>query len=157
MANNKIAEEAYRLALPLAQENGYTVYETEYKKEGADFVLRIVLDTVPGGGESVSIDVCEAVSRALGDILDERDFISGSYILEVTSPGLDRPLKKPEDFERFSGRLVDVGLYKSLDGSKTISGTLKAYDGKSIMLECGGENVSINLSDAAYVRLAVVF
>lgn len=91
-SNSKVTDIVYALALPLAQEAGCTLYEVEYKKEGADNVLRVVLDTLDNS--SISIDMCEKVSRSLSDVLDEKDPIRGAYMLEVTSPGLDRPLKR---------------------------------------------------------------
>lgn len=154
-SNSKVTDIVYALALPLAQEAGCTLYEVEYKKEGADNVLRVVLDTLDNS--SISIDMCEKVSRSLSDVLDEKDPIRGAYMLEVTSPGLDRPLKKAEDFKRFSGRLIDVGLYKPFSGKKTLCGTLKSYDDGVVTLECDGGEISVSTSDTAYIRLAVEF
>lgn len=154
-SNSKVTDIVYALALPLAQEAGCTLYEVEYKKEGAENVLRVVLDTLDNS--SISIDMCEKVSRSLSDVLDEKDPIRGAYMLEVTSPGLDRPLKKAEDFKRFSGRLIDVGLYKPLGGKKTLCGTLKSYDDGVVTLECDGGEISVSTSDTAYIRLAVEF
>lgn len=156
MANKKITDTVYDIALPVAQKNGCTIYEVEYQKEGSDYVLRVVLDVLDDNS-FVSIDTCEAVSRELSGILDENDPVSGAYILEVTSPGLDRRLKKAEDFVRFCGKTVDVGMYKSLNGSKTLTGTLKGLENDVLMLECDGKDVNLNYGDVAYVKLAVIF
>ena len=109
-------------------------------------------------GNHVSLTECEAVSRALSTALDKADPIEQAYMLEVSSPGLDRPLKKDADFEKFSGRLVDVGLYKPLNGSKTVTGTLVGLvDGMVVLTLDNGEPWRIARADAASVKLAVVF
>lgn len=154
---NKVSDAVYALALPLAQENGYTVYEVEYKKEGADMVLRVVLDTVTDDGEPVSINACENVSRALSELLDKNDPVSGAYMLEVTSPGLDRPLKKDEDFVRFAGKDVEIGLYKAINGSKMLCGALSGLEDGNVVIDADGEKISVPRSDTSFVRLAVKF
>ena len=160
MAKADITKAVYDMALPLAEAQGLTIYEVEYKKEGADNVLRVILDTLVDDMEkSVGINDCEAVSRALGDELDKKDVISGAYMLEVTSPGLDRPLKKAEDFVRFKGKKVDVGLYKAQDGSKIISGELMGLEDNKIILIRDGETspCEIEKDKTAWVKLQVVF
>ena len=155
--SNKVSDAVYALALPLAQENGYTVYEVEYKKEGADMVLRVVLDTVTDDGEPVSISACENVSRALSDILDKNDPVPGAYMLEVTSPGLDRSLKKEEDFSRFAGKEVEIGLYKAVNGSKLLTGVLSGLKNANVVISDGSREISIPREDTSFVRLAVKF
>ena len=119
MAKAEITKAVYEMVQPMADKIGLTIYEVEYKKEGTDNVLRVILDTIDGSEkENIGIDDCETVSRALSQKLDETDIISQAFMLEVTSPGLDRPLKKCEDFERFKGRKIDIGLYKAIDGDK---------------------------------------
>ena len=109
-------------------------------------------------GGMVEVDCVKKVSRQLSDMLDESDPIKDAYMLEVSSPGLDRPLKRHEDFERFCGRMIDIGLYKAINGSKTISGTLVAYnDGEVTVTLPDGNEFSINKDDASSVRLAVIF
>jgi len=154
---NKIADEVYALSLPLAEENGYTIYEVEYKKEGADMVLRVVLDTKNDSDEPVSITACENVSRALSDILDKKDIISGAYMLEVTSPGIDRPLKKDEDFTRFAGKEIEIGLYKAVNGSKMLCGILLGLEDGKVSFEADDKKISIPKDDASFIRLAVKF
>ena len=153
---NKVADVVYALALPLAQDNGYTVYEVEYKKEGADMILRVVLDS-EDDENPVSITACENVSRALSEILDKNDPVSGAYMLEVTSPGLDRPLKKDEDFVRFKGKEIEIGLYKAVNGSKMLSGTLVGLEDGNVVIYSNGENVSVPKNETSFVRLAVIF
>lgn len=154
---NKVADAVYALALPLAQDNGYTIYEVEYKKEGADMVLRVVLDTVDDNGEPVSISACENVSRALSELLDKNDPVSGAYMLEVTSPGLDRPLKKDEDFVRFAGKEIEIGLYKAVNGSKMLIGELIGLEGDNVIIDADGERISIPRNSTSFIRLAVKF
>ena len=158
MANGaKVSQLVYDMALPVAKANGLDVYDVEYKKEGSGYVLRVILDTSDDGGEYVSIDACEAVSRSLSELLDKNDPTDGAYMLEVTSPGLDRPLKKDSDFVRFSGRVVDVGLYKAQNGTKTLSGTLVSKHDGVITLTSGDKEINIPQGDVSYIRLAVIF
>jgi len=153
---SRITQTVYDMALPLAEANGCTVYEVEYKKEGSDYVLRVTLDSVDDE-TPVSITMCENVSRALSEKLDENDPTSNAYMLEVTSPGLDRPLKKEEDFARFAGKEIEVGLYKQLNGTKLIEGTLIGLKDGVITLSKGEENIEIKREDTSFVRLAVIF
>ena len=153
---NKVADAVFSLALPLAEENGYTVYEVEYKKEGSDMVLRVVLDTFDDENP-VSITACENVSRALSELLDKEDPVTGAYMLEVTSPGLDRPLKKDEDFVRFKGKEVEVGLYKALNGTKMLVGELVGLEDANVVIAANGENVIVPKNETSFVRLAVIF
>ena len=160
MAAEKITDIVYGMALPLAQARGLTIYEVEFKKEGSDKVLRVILDTETGKEDtsSVSIEDCEAVSRALSDLLDEKDPIKEVYMLEVTSPGLDRPLKKEADFERFRGHCIDIGLYKAVNGSKIVTGTLEEYaDGNITVTLLNGDTYTAEKKDIASVKLTVIF
>ncbi len=155
-AGSKVAQIVFDMALPLAEKEDLTVYEVEFKKEGSDYVLRVVLDTT-NDDQTVSLTSCENVSRALSELLDANDPTDTPYMLEVTSPGLDRPLKKDEDFRRFAGRDVEIGLYKQLNGTKQIAGTLVSLDDGVITVTADGEEVKIDKSDTSFVRLAVVF
>ena len=159
MAKERITDVIYQMALPLANSHGLDIYEVEYKKEGSDYVLRVILDTKPESEtEYVSINDCEEVSRALSDLLDEKDPIKEAYMLEVTSPGLDRPLKKEEDFVRFKGKSVDIGLYKAVNGSKVISGELVSkQDGVIPIILPDGSNCEINQDSVSSVKLTVIF
>lgn len=160
MAKEKITDVIYDLALPLAKEKGLDIYEVEFKKEGSDHVLRVILDT-PEDAENeqyVSINDCEDVSRALSDILDEKDPIKEAYVLEVTSPGLDRPLKKEKDFLRFNGKSIDVGLYKAVNGSKVVTGILSSYENGNVTVKLPDESLfTIPKNDISSVKLTVIF
>ncbi len=160
LAKAEITKAVYDMALPLAQQVGLCIYEVEYKKEGSDNVLRVILDTLPDGGEkSIGINDCETVSRALSEELDKNDIISQAYMLEVTSPGLDRPLKKDEDYVRFKGKKIDIGLYKAVDGSKIITGELVGLEDNKISIIKDGDSTptEIEKDKTAWVKLAVVF
>ena len=153
---SKITQIVYDMALPIANKEGCTIYDVEYKKEGQDYVLRVTLD-MENDNDSVSITMCENVSRALSELLDANDPTKEAYMLEVTSPGLDRPLKKEEDFVRFAGKEVEVGLYKALNGSKMICGTLKGLSDGVITVTTDGTDTEIKREETSFVRLAVIF
>ncbi len=149
----KVTEIAEALAAPIAAENGCEVWDVEYVKEAGSWYLRVYLDRPEG----VTIDHCEAVSRALSDKLDEADPIEGSYILEVSSPGADRVLRKPEHFARFVGEKVEVKLYRPRDGAKSLVGDLADYAEGAVTLQTPKERVTIPKQDIAQVRLYITF
>ena len=141
------------LLLPIAEENGVEIYDVEYVKEGSDWYLRAYIDK-PGG---VDINDCERVSRALSDRLDEEDFIEEAYILEVSSPGLGRPLKKDRHLEKSLGKEVELRLYRPQEKQKEFEGILKAYDKDSVTLEIQEEEKKFARPDIALIRLALDF
>ena len=142
------------LISPIVEEKGYELVDVEYVKEGSSWYLRAYVDK-PGG---ITINDLEAVSRRLGDRLDEEDFISDAYILEVSSPGLDRPLKKDKDFDRSIGREIEIHLYRAIDGSKQYTGFLKSYDKDTITIECEDDNgMNIDRVNVSLVRLTIDF
>ena len=128
---NRVETIVAELAVPIVEAQGCTLWAVEYLKEGARWVLRVLIDRDGG----VSTTHCEAVSRALDPLLDEADPIPGAYVLEVSSAGLERPLKRPEDFTRCMGRPVLVRLYTARQGAREFTGTLAAYDGNTLTLE----------------------
>ncbi|MCR1840699.1 ribosome maturation factor RimP [Murimonas intestini] len=142
------------LILPIVEANQFELVDVEYVKEGSNWYLRAYIDK-PGG---ITVDDCEVVSRALGDLLDKNDFIDEAYILEVSSPGLGRPLKKEKDFKRSLGQEIEVRTYRAIDRQKEFTGILKSYekDGFTIELE-NGEEMEFAKSDVALVRLAFDF
>ncbi len=157
MADKKIPEIVAEMAAPLAEAAGCFVDDVEFKKEGSDYVLRVIIDVNDDSNGGVSIDQCESVSRALSDILDAKDPIPQAYMLEVSSPGIDRPLKRDKDFERFMGRDIDIGLYKPQNGSKTFTGKLIAYKDGIVTIEQNGEEIDFEKDKTAYIRLAVIW
>ena len=142
-----------KLVLPIIEQLSLELVDVEYVKEGSDYFLRAYIDK-PGG---VTIDDCEAVSRRLSDKLDEEDFIPDAYILEVSSPGLGRQLKKEKDFVRSIGKEVDVKLYKTIEKRKDFTGFLKENDAESILIEEDGKELRFLKKDISLVRLTVHF
>lgn len=143
-----------QLLEPIVTEKGFEVVDVEYVKEGSNWYLRAYIDK-PGG---ITIDDLESVSRALSDKLDEQDFISDAYILEVSSPGLGRPLKKEKDFARNIGEEVEVHLYRAINKQKEFVGLLKAYDKDGFTIETeDGEEITFNKAEVALVRLTFDF
>jgi ribosome maturation factor RimP len=153
----RVTEIVEQLALPIAEASGVELVDVEYKKEGSHWYLRVYIDK-PGG---VDIDDCSRFSEALSERLDETDPIPGTYFLEVSSPGAERPLKKPADFERAVGRFVRVSLYEPVDGQKVHEGLLVRYDASGLALEQNVKGrvrlVEIPLDKVASARLAVQF
>ena len=136
------------------QEHGFELVDVEYVKEGDTWYLRAYIDKEGG----ISLDDCELISRKVSDWLDKEDFIQDSYILEVSSPGLGRPLKKDKDFARSIGKDVEIRLYKALNKSKEYTGILKAYDKESVLLQMeDGSDLSLLRADIALIRLALDF
>ena len=147
----KITELAAALAAPAVEAAGCEIWDTEYVREAGQWFLRLYLDKEGG----VTIGDCEAVSRALSDALDEADPIEGSYTLEVSSAGAERPLKRPGDFARFLGSEVTVKLYKARDGRKEFPGTLAGYEDGTILLAAEGETLRFTREEVALCRLRV--
>ena len=142
------------ILLPIVEKNGFELVDVEYVKEGGSWYLRAYIDK-PGG---INVDDCETVSRELSDILDEKDFIDEAYILEVSSPGLGRPLKKEKDFKRSLGEEVEIRTYRMVDKKKEFTGILKAYDKDTVTIgmEDGSEMI-FDKGDIALIRLAFDF
>ncbi len=153
LARKSIEKIAQEIALPIVEELGYELVDLEYKKEGPHWCLRLYIDK-PGG---ITLDDCQEVSQRVGDVLDIKDPIPHNYFLEVSSVGLDRPLKKEEDFVRFKGRNVDLKLYRAIDGSKNYTGELIGLDGDTIQIRVGGEILGFKRDQVAIVRLSVEF
>ena len=141
------------LLLPITERFGVEIYDVEYEKEGADYYLRAYIDKQEG----VDILDCEKVSRALSDALDEADFIPDAYILEVSSPGLGRTLKKDKHLEKSIGKEVEIKLYKPLEKQKEFSGILKSFDKDTLVITMGEQQMEFRRSDIALVRLALDF
>ncbi len=142
------------LLMPIVEKNQLELVDVEYMKEAGNYYLRAYLDK-PGG---ITIDDCELVSRALSDLLDKEDFIEDSYILEVSSPGLDRPLKKDKDFERSIGEAVELKLFKAVDDVKEYEGELISFDKETVTigLDDGQEKI-FERKNLAMIRLAFDF
>ena len=149
----KVTELVAEFARPIVEAHGCELWDVEYVREGSDYFLRLYLDKEGG----VNIDDCEAVSRAVDPILDEKDPIPGSYHFEVCSAGLERVLKRRSDFQRFLGSPITVKLYRPRNGLKEIPCVLKAYDQGKLTVEAGKETITFEKSEVAQVRLRVEF
>ena len=149
----KITEQVAAFAQPSVEEHGCSLWDVEYVREGADYILRLYIDKEGG----VDISDCEAVSRAVDPILDEKDPIPGSYQFEVCSAGLERALKRPSDFQQFMNSPVTVKLYRPHNGLKEIPGILRGYEDGRVTVEAGKETITFEKSQVALVRLRVEF
>lgn len=149
----KVTEVVAGFAKPIVEAHGCELWDVEYVREGSEYFLRLYLDKEGG----VDINDCEAVSRAVDPILDEKDPIPGSYHFEVCSAGLERALKRPSDFERFMGSAVTVKLYRPRNGLKEIPCVLRGYEDGKVTVEAGKETITFEKSEVALVRLRVEF
>ncbi len=144
---------AEALVLPILEANQFELVDVEYVKEGSNWYLRYYIDKEGG----INIQDCELVSRALSEKLDTNDFIDDAYILEVSSPGLGRPLKKEKDFLRSVGKEVEIRTYKSINHEKEFIGVLKSYDQETITIENDNGEQTFDKKDVALIRLAFDF
>lgn len=141
------------LLLPIAREYGVEIYDVEYVKEGSDWYLRAYIDKPEG----VNIIDCENVSRALSDVLDREDFIPDAYILEVSSPGLGRTLKKDKHLQKSIGQEVEIRLFKPVNKCKDFAGVLTGFDEKTLTITEGEIPIIFARNDIALIRLALDF
>ncbi|MGN8800394.1 ribosome maturation factor RimP [Candidatus Merdisoma sp. HCP28S3_D10] len=143
-----------QLLLPIIEKNNFELVDVEYVKEAGNWYLRAYIDK-PGG---ITVDDCEVVNRELGDLLDRDDFIDDSYILEVSSPGLGRPLKKERDFVRSEGEEVEIRTYRMVEKQKEFRGFLKAWDKDTVTIEQeDGQERVFDRDNIALIRLAFDF
>ena len=146
-------QKAEALILPIVEAQGFELVDVEYVKEGSNFYLRAYIDKPQG----ITVDDCEVVSRAFSQKLDEEDFIEEAYIMEVSSPGLGRPLKKEKDYKRSMGKELEIRTYRAVNREKEFYGILTAYDENSVTIDCEGEEKTFQKSDIALIRLAFDF
>ena len=149
---SKVTETVAALASPLAKELGLEIWDVEYVREAGQWFLRVYIDKEGG----VGIDDCEALSRALDPVLDEKDPVPDSYVFEVSSAGAERELKRPGDFERYMGSNAEVRLYRPVNGSKSYVGTLSGYNDGAVTLTIGGKEYTFDKSQVAQVRLRIL-
>lgn len=141
-----------QLLLPILAEHAFELVDVEYVKEAGDWYLRAYIDK-PGG---ITIDDCELVSRRLSDLLDEADYIKDAYILEVSSPGLTRPLKKDKDYDRNIGKLIDIRLYQPIDKRKDMTVTLLSYTKDTITVSEDEKEFVLERKNISMIRQAFV-
>ncbi|MCH1983851.1 ribosome maturation factor RimP [Ruminococcus sp. OA3] len=139
---------------PIVSEKGFELVDVEYVKEGGTWYLRAYIDREGG----ITIDDCEAVSRAFSEKLDQEDYIEDTYIMEVSSPGLGRPLKKEKDYARSMGKELEIRTYRAIDKQKEFYGILTAYDNNSVTIEMeDGSERTFEKGEIALIRLAFDF
>lgn len=139
--------------LPIVEKRGFELYDVEFEKEGNDFYLRAYIEK-PGG---ITINDCVDVSREMNEILDREDYIKEQYIFEVSSPGLDRPLKKDKDFQRNIGKNVDIKTYKAFDKQKEFTGVLSAFDKDTVTITFEDGDFTFQRKDISLIRLTIDF
>ena len=149
----KVTDLVASFAKPVVEAHGCELWDVEYVREGSEYFLRLYLDKEGG----VDINDCEAISRAVDPILDEKDPVPGSYHFEVCSAGLERALKRPSDFERFMGSNITVKLYRPRNGLKEIPCVLTGYEDGKITVTAGKKTITFEKSEVALVRLRVEF
>lgn len=155
MGKREIYEEkTEQLILPILGKNQFELVDVEYVKEGSTWYLRAYIDKEGG----ITVNDCELVAREMNEILDREDYVEDSYVFEVSSPGLGRPLKKEKDYIRNMGKEIEIRTYRAINHQKEFNGILKAYDEKSVTItEDGGEDLTLERTDIALVRQALDF
>lgn len=154
MSKKEIYEQkAEALLVPIVATHNFELVDVEYVKEGSNFYLRAYIDKPEG----ITVDDCEVVSRAFSQKLDEEDFIEEAYIMEVSSPGLGRPLKKEKDYKRSMGKELEIRTYRAINKEKEFYGILKEYNENSVTIDCEGTEMIFQKSDIALIRLAFDF
>ncbi|SFJ23213.1 ribosome maturation factor RimP [Thermoflavimicrobium dichotomicum] len=152
--SRQVVETVEKIALPILQAEGLELVDIEFKKEGQNWFLRVFIDREEKG---VDLDDCTRVSEKLSEALDQTDPIPGAYILEVSSPGAERPLKKSSDFKRAIGKYVHISTYEPIDGNKVFEGMLTHYGEDHLTVEVNGRSITLPLAKVAKARLAIVF
>jgi ribosome maturation factor RimP len=150
---DKLVEEVREIAEPILTSEGYELVDLEYRRETHGWVLRFYLDREGG----VTVEECAEVSGEVGAVLEVKDIIPNPYILEVSSPGLTRPLKKPEDFNKYRNRLVKIRLQEPLEGRKNFKGTLLGLEGEKVRLEIEGRVYDLPFQGIAKAHLEIEF
>jgi len=153
MSKGRVEELVLRIAEDVTKDTEFEIVDVEYEKAGDKWYLRVFADK-PGG---ITVDECGLLSGKLSNELDRVDPIPHSYVLEVSSPGLERPLKKDEDFERFAGRPVEINTFAPLCGQKEWQGVLKGLRDGDVVVESDGEEIAIPREKVAKARLTVDF
>ncbi len=153
MKKTKVEDVVTMLAEPIADSLGLELVDIEYLKEGGSWFLRVYIDKPEG----ITHDDCQALSQRLSELLDEKDPVPNSYILEVSSPGIERPLKKPGDFERFKGYKIRASTFSPVEGQKEFVGDLEGLVDDKVVLNVKGREYALPLESVAKVRLEADF
>jgi len=150
----RLLQEVQGVVEPILQSEGFELVDLEYQRESQGWVLRIYLDREGGG---ITLDDCTAVSHEVGAVLEVKDLIPNSYVLEVSSPGLTRPLKKPQDFNKFRNRMVKIKLFEPLEGRKNFKGTLLGLEENKVRVEVEQKIFELPLERIAKANLEIDF
>lgn len=153
MSQNNVARTVAKLVTPLVDDCGIELVEVKYVKEGGRWFLRVFIDK-PGG---IGLQDCELVARCIDPVLDTHDPVPHAYTLEVSSPGVDRPLNKLADFQRFSGERVSLSTFVPVDGKRRFTGILGPASDHSVTLDVDGKEVVIPMEQVASARLEFQF
>ncbi|PAB61229.1 ribosome maturation factor RimP [Anaeromicrobium sediminis] len=154
MSKKRTVEIVEELAIPIIEENKFELVDVEFVKEGPHWFLRLYIDKDGG----IGLDDCQLVSEKISKKLDEVDPIEHNYYLEVSSPGIDRPLKKDKDFEKYKGEQIEVFLYAPYEGKKVLQGELLGLENNEINIKDENNNIiKIERSKVSKVKLAVIF
>jgi ribosome maturation factor RimP len=153
LKSEKLLQEVREVVEPILQSQGYELVDLEYQRESRGWVLRIYLDREGG----ITLDDCSGVSHEVGAVLEVKDVIPNAYVLEVSSPGLTRPLKKPEDYNRFRNQLVKIKLFQPLDGRRNFKGILLGLEVETVRVEADGQVFEIPLQSIAKANLEIDF
>lgn len=148
MAENNIESKVSKLLEEKILNMGYELYDVRYEKEGKDYYLRIIIDKPSG----IDINDCEIVNNEINDILDEADYIKEQYFLEVSSPGIERVLRKEKHFLKQIGNEISIKLFKPIDKQKEIIGTLEEYNNNEITIKQNSETIRIDLKNIAIAK-----
>lgn len=150
----KYEELTTKWIVPILEEHNFELVDVEYVKEGGTWYLRAYIDKEGG----ITVDDCELVARQMNEILDREDYIEDSYVFEVSSPGLGRPLKKEKDYARSMGKELEIRTYRAIGGSKEFYGILEAYDDKTVTIrDDADESLTFEKANIALIRLAFDF
>lgn len=153
MSTSAIKTAIEAMVSPFLNENGFELVDIEYIKEGSNWFLRIFVDKEGG----IDIDECVRISEYVSEKLDEEEPITGAYFLEVSSPGAERPLKKPEDVQKAIGKNVFITTYEPINKMKEFEGQLLAFDGENVTVQVGAKEHTIPYAKVASARLAIIF
>lgn len=146
---SSIENKVFEIADKVADSLNFSVVDAEFKKEGKDRILRIYIDSEGGAG----LDECEKFSRAFDEAFDKLDIIKEAYILEVSSPGVDRVLKTEREFKHYIGRKVEVKLYKAIEGLKEFDGILTGYEDNTATVTAEDKEIKFPVAQAVYIKL----
>jgi ribosome maturation factor RimP len=149
MDNRGEIRRLWEIVEPVVVSQGMELTELEFRREPRGWVLRLYIDRAGG----VTLEHCTSVSREVGDVLDAEDPILHPYVLEVSSPGLDRPVRKPEDFQRFEGQRIKIRLAEPLEGRRSVEGILRGVHQGMVRVEAGGGVLEVALSQVGKARL----